>query len=84
MLDATPITSDAAANPADWRETLSWGDIISFRFPVEGSDQPPKKRPCLVLAIARLRGSSFALLAYGTSANTRANRGYEVQNAATA
>ncbi|WP_340110336.1 hypothetical protein [Pikeienuella sp. HZG-20] len=74
MLDATQFT------PAtDWRQTLTYGDIISFRFPVRGSEIPPKIRPCLVLDIVKVGDARYALLAYGTSAKTRANRGYEVQ-----
>lgn len=79
MLDATQFTPDTAASSADWRETLSYGDIISFRFPVRGSELPPKIRPCLVLDIVRVGESRYAQLAYGTSAHTHANRGYEVQ-----
>jgi hypothetical protein len=48
MFDIT-THSPAIAPSGDWRETLSWGDIVSFRFPVEGAGRPPKKRPWLVL-----------------------------------
>ncbi|WP_340108451.1 hypothetical protein [Pikeienuella sp. HZG-20] len=79
MLDTITSTPAIAISPADWRETLTWGDIISFRFPVEGSDESPKKRPCLVLDIARLGERRYAMLAYGTSAYTKANHGYEIR-----
>ncbi|QIE54177.1 hypothetical protein G5B40_01180 [Pikeienuella piscinae] len=80
MLDALSSTPAAAVSRADWRQSLTWGDIISFRFPVEGSSElPPKKRPCLVLDIARLGERRYAMLAYGTSAYTKANRGYEIR-----
>ncbi|MCR9111581.1 hypothetical protein [Marivita sp. XM-24bin2] len=74
------ITHSPAIAPSDdWRETLSWGDIVSFSFPVEGAGRPPKKRPCLVLDITNLGETRYAVLAYGTSADTSANRGYEVK-----
>ncbi|WP_335947585.1 type II toxin-antitoxin system PemK/MazF family toxin [Salipiger bermudensis] len=57
------------------------GDVVLFRFPLaEEDDEPgsPKRRPCLVLD-TRIRGDErFVEIAYGTSADTRANRGYEV------
>ncbi|MGG7644775.1 hypothetical protein ACQ5SP_08235 [Rhodovulum sp. YNF3179] len=66
---------------ADWQATLGRGDIILFRFPIaerSGAGKGPKCRPCLVLDVYTSKGQRFAKLAYGTSATTRANRGYEV------
>lgn len=77
MLDHTDYTVPVT----DWQQTLSRGDIVRFRFPVKepcSSRSRPKLRPCLVLEIRDLGGSRFATLAYGTSADTNANRGREV------
>lgn len=66
-----------AGGPADWREALS------FRFRLEGVGRPPKKRPCLMLDIARFGETRYAVLACGTSAETAASQGYDVQLTAT-
>ena len=80
-------TQDAAAAPAhpamgpDWRSRLRPGDIVVYRFPVaEGPEasEAPKARPCLVMEIETFGGRPFATIAYGTSARSKANRGYEV------
>lgn len=60
---------------------LQRGDVVLFRFPLaEEDDEPgaPKRRPCLVLDNLSRREERFVEIAYGTSADTRANRGYEV------
>jgi len=58
---------------------LRRGDIVLFRFPIkEDGDLRPKRRPCLVLEKHDIFGATFIELAYGTSAMTRANRGYEI------
>jgi len=58
---------------------LRCGDIVLFRFPVkEDGDLRAKRRPCLVLEKHDIFGATFIELAYGTSAMTRANRGYEI------
>ncbi|WP_417808802.1 hypothetical protein [Thioclava sp.] len=58
---------------------LRRGDIVLFRFPIkEDGDLRPKRRPCLVLEKHDIFGETFIELAYGTSAMTRANRGYEI------
>lgn len=65
----------------DWQQALSRGDIVRFRFPIRKprtSGERPKLRPCLVLELFDVAGSRFATLAYGTSTDTRANRGREV------
>ncbi|SIS85945.1 hypothetical protein SAMN05421759_104364 [Roseivivax lentus] len=57
------------------------GDVVLFRFPLaEEDDEPgaPKRRPCLVLDTLTKGDDRFVEIAYGTSADTRANRGYEV------
>ncbi len=57
------------------------GDVVLFRFPVADStdqEEPPKRRPCLVLDVRRRGAECFVELAYGTSSDGRANRGYEV------
>ena len=57
------------------------GDVVLFRFPLaEEDDEPgaPKRRPCLVLDTLTKGDERFVEIAYGTSADTRANRGYEV------
>ncbi len=76
MLDKT-----LDARVSEWKGHLSYGDIVRFRFPVSlPSDQDkPKVRPCLVLDTEELLGEKFAWLAYGTSANTNSNRGYEIR-----
>ena len=63
-----------------WRTGLAPGDIVAFRFPVveELHTPPPKIRPCLVLDIQTLGHVDFAVIAYGTSAETAANRGYDI------
>ncbi|QAX28724.1 hypothetical protein [Leisingera sp. NJS204] len=77
MLDAiqTNLTMTAA-----WRDHISPGDIVSFRFPLPGEEHSghPKARPCLVLDIEEHGRQRYALLAYGTSSRRRSNVGYEV------
>jgi hypothetical protein len=77
MLDQTDYTPPST----DWQQRLSRGDIVRFRFPVKEpctSGERPKLRPCLVLEIVDFGGTRFITLAYGTSADTKANRGQEV------
>ena len=66
---------------ANWKAGIKIGQIILFRFPVRehGSEEQPKLRPCLVLNTRRMLGKVFVELAYGTSAQTTANKGYEVR-----
>ncbi len=62
-----------------WQDSLSRGDIVLFRFPVaESRLDAAKMRPCLVLDVEVRGGNRRATLAYGTSAQTAANRGYEI------
>ena len=79
MLDQTKLSPQSA----DWQQTLSRGDIVRFRFP-RAEDDPrdggfAKARPSLVLETGCFRDRRFVKLAYGTSADTTANRGYEVR-----
>lgn len=69
--NATPIV-------LPWTLTLTYGDIVSFRFPTDDAAKP-KARPCLVLDIVRKRGRRYAVLAYGTSSRCTHNAGQEVQ-----
>ncbi|PVH27227.1 hypothetical protein [Pararhodobacter oceanensis] len=65
----------------DWKDLLQRGDVVMFRFPVSEDDaptEPPKARPCLVLDVIHRRGGAYVELAYGTTSEGGANRGYEV------
>ena len=64
-----------------WHARLAPGDVVSFRFPVAdpGRGARVKKRPCLVLEVRVVEGRRHALLAYGTSVRSRANRGREIR-----
>lgn len=67
--------------PAAVSADLLRGDVVLFRFPLaEEDDEPgaPKRRPCLVLDTLTKGDERFVEIAYGTSVDTRANRGYEV------
>ena len=77
MLDTATIIH--TMTPA-WRDHLSYGDIVSFCFPLaeEGSTGRPKARPCLILDIEMRGDQRYALLAYGTTSRRRSNVGYEV------
>jgi hypothetical protein len=62
-----------------WQSSLCRGDIVLFRFPeIKSVTDAPKTRPCLVLEVHSIDGQKIAKLAYGTSARTSANRGYEI------
>jgi hypothetical protein len=77
MLD---MTTNTAPVPA-WAETLQRGDMALFRFPCaeENPSEAPKSRTCLVLEVESRGGQLFIELAYGTSAETRANVGNEIR-----
>lgn len=78
MLDTTSIP---AAMTAAWRDHIRVGDVVLFRYPCAAAAdiEAPKSRPCLVLDIETVGGLRYALLAYGTTAATNANRGYEIR-----
>lgn len=63
-----------------WADDIRRGDIVLFRFPIRraGKGEVPKVRPCLVLEVEDRFGEKRLTLAYGTSAPTAANRGYEI------
>jgi len=68
----------------DWQNLVERGDVVLFRYPLAdkydaSTDRRPKRRPCLVLDVFTKGGTCFVELAYGTSAPTNANRGYEVR-----
>ncbi|SFB14824.1 hypothetical protein SAMN05421688_3242 [Poseidonocella pacifica] len=77
MLDSAPINPTMTAA---WRNEVSYGDIVSFRFPLAEEDHRgrPKARPCLILDTEERGGQRYALLAYGTTSRRRSNIGYEV------
>ncbi len=77
MLETTLAHDTETPN---WQEALGIGDVVSYRFPVAEEDgtATPKIRPCLVLDLVSVAGSSFAQLAYGTTSSTTANCGYEI------
>jgi len=62
MLDntfPTPTMTEA------WRDHVTYGDIVSFRFPLAEMDATgrPKARPCLILEIEVKGDQRYALLA---------------------
>jgi hypothetical protein len=63
-----------------WRDHLTYGDIVVFRFPLSegGETAPIKARPCLVLDIETIGDERYAVLAYGTTSRRRANSGEEI------
>jgi hypothetical protein len=76
-----PNASDPITPAESWHNAIQLGDVVQFRFPFneEHKTDKPKKRPCLVLDVFDLNGTKFVELAYGTSARTSANKGYEVR-----
>lgn len=65
---------------AYWAKDIRPGDIVLFKFPIRypGQGDQPKVRPCLVLDVDMHDDHRRLTLAYGTSAATPANRGYEI------
>lgn len=62
-------------------DRLIRGDVVLFRFPLaeEGAETDvPKRRPCVVFDAFTWGRERFVELAYGTSADSRANTGHEV------
>ena len=60
MLDATLPTNLTLG--FDWRDKLSPGDIVMFRFPLEDQTMPTEKIRCLVLEIEAVGTTRFAVL----------------------
>jgi hypothetical protein len=76
----TPMQS--TLNPTPWKDQLTTGDVVRFRFPVDDPDNPQaeaKRRPCLVLGLRWFDGLKFVEIAYGTGARSGANRGFEIR-----
>lgn len=80
MFDAETTHHDPAVT-SDWREHLAWGDVVAYRYPRSERDTSyrPKIRPCVVLDVVKFAGQRYATLAYGTTAGSRTNRGYEIR-----
>lgn len=62
----------------DWAADVAPGDIVLFRFPVAAGSGIVKRRPCLVVDRKTVGGDDLLDIAYGTTAKSRANRGYEL------
>ena len=62
----------------NWVDRLQVGTILSFHFPEAENGKPGKARPCLVVAIEQNSTGMRCTLAYGTSADTLANRGLDL------
>lgn len=60
-------------------QTLRPGSIVLFRFPERHDALSGKRRPCLVLAAVLRAEGMHITLAYGTSATTDANRGFDIE-----
>ena len=62
----------------DWAADVAPGDIVLFRFPVAAGSGIVKRRPCLVVDRKTVGGDDLIDIAYGTTAKSRANRGFEL------
>ena len=71
------MTKNQPAAPA-WIQHLRPGTILLFRFPERHDDLGGKKRPCLVLATRSQPDGLHVSLAYGTSVDNHANRGFDI------
>jgi hypothetical protein len=75
-LSMTPALHFPHARDPGW--PVAVGDVVIHRFPMR-EGRPGKRRPCLVLAVhPRAEGAPHLTLAYGTDAERRANRGWEI------
>ncbi|MEN8833108.1 MAG: hypothetical protein ABF285_06170 [Pacificibacter sp.] len=76
-----PFTSEPTTHTDSWHNATKPGDVVLFRFPFneDHKTDKPKQRPCLMLDVIEANGTKFVELAYGTSARTKANTGYEVR-----
>lgn len=61
-----------------WATSCVPGTIVSFRFPQGENGQSGKARPCLVIGINTASNDMRLTLAYGTTAETDANRGFDL------
>ena len=71
------MSKNQPAAPA-WTQHLCPGIILLFRFPERHDDLGGKKRPCLVLATRSQPDGLHVSLAYGTSVDNHANRGFDI------
>ncbi len=71
------MTKNQPAAPA-WIQHLRPGTILLFRFPVRDDDLAGKRRPCLVLGTRQQKDGLQVALAYGTSVDSHANRGFDI------
>lgn len=62
----------------NWVARCAPGTIVSFQFPRSDDDLPGKARPCLVIAVRDGIDSTDIILAFGTTADTDANRGHDL------
>lgn len=63
-----------------WYDRLCVGDVALFRFPNSEPDsaEQPKTRTCLVVNVEHQDTQVFVEIAFGTSAQTDANRGLDI------
>lgn len=74
MLDTNTPTA-----AADWRSSVTAGDVLLFRFPLSGDNgASPIPRPCLVLDVEAFGDLTFVVLAHGASYNARRARRLDV------
>lgn len=82
MFDTTPAQTvmTPETDPRPWPETVTAGDILSFRFPLDDDtgETRPKARPCLVLAVAMIDGQRRMSVAYGTSVLKKARNAHGI------
>lgn len=64
--------------PRAWAHDLRPGHVVAFRFPQSDSQVSGKARPCLVIATQASHPWPAVTLAYGTTATTLANRGFDL------
>lgn len=72
----------AKLNSVDWHDTVSHGDVVQFRFPIEGEgdQKQPAPCPCLVLDVEIFAGMVYAVLAPGMTSQgkSRSDRGFQI------
>lgn len=71
------MSKNQPAAPA-WTQQLRPGTILLFRFPERDDDLAGKRRPCLVLGTQPGPDGPQIALAYGTSVDSSANRGFDI------
>ena len=63
---------------SNWVARCAPGTIVSFQFPRSDDDLPGKARPCLVIAVSDRVDGTDIILAFGTTADSDANRGHDL------